>query len=194
MVKKYDSVGNLYELLEVSPRARPEVIEAAYRALIKKYHPDKIGGDEHRAKALNAAKGVLLDEEKRAEYDANVRGKKTSSHDGDYSDLVGKKVGNYTVLELIAEGGFGKTYRAEHNESKLPACIKRGDEVSPLDEEILLQEAASIWDLRHYGIPAMRDVVRLEDKSLALVMSYVPGSTLEKIVEKNGGLDSEHVA
>lgn len=184
--------SSYYDLLEVSPRARPEVIEAAYKALVKQYHPDKIGGDERHTKALNEAKEVLLDPGKRSRYDQASR--HTFSDDGDYSNLVGKKVGNYHVLELIAEGGFGKTYRAEHLESKLPVCIKRGDEVSPQDEEILLQEAASIWDLRHYGIPAMRDVVRLEDKSLALVMSYVPGPTLEKIVEKNGGLDPEHVA
>jgi len=194
MAKNDASVGNLYELLEISPRARSEVIEAAYRSLIKQYHPDKIGGDERRAKALNAAKGILLDEDKRAEYDVTLRSKNSSVRDNDYSNLVGKMVGNYQVLELIAEGGFGKTYKAEHLESKLPVCIKRGDDVSPLDEEILLQEATSIWDLRHYGIPAVRDVVRLPDTSLALVMSYIPGPTLEKIVEKHGGLDAEHVA
>ncbi len=196
MVRKKVNISSgisYYNLLEVSPRARPEVIEAAYRTLIKQYHPDKMGGDGQLAKALNEAKVVLLDPDQRKRYD-HERIRNLSSDSGDFSDLVGKKVGNYNVLELIAEGGFGKTYRAEHVESKLPACVKRGENVSPLDEEILLQEAAAIWDLRHYGIPAMRDTVRLADDSLALVMSYVPGFTLEKIVEKNKKLDPEHVA
>ena len=29
-----------YDWLEVSPKASPEVIEKAYKALVKKYHPD----------------------------------------------------------------------------------------------------------------------------------------------------------
>ena len=31
---------NYYEILEVSQNASPEVIEKAYKALVKKYHPD----------------------------------------------------------------------------------------------------------------------------------------------------------
>ncbi|HLC98136.1 MAG TPA: protein kinase [Candidatus Nanoarchaeia archaeon] len=189
-----------YDLLEVSPRARPEVIEAAYKALIKQYHPDKSDGDERRAKALNEARDVLLDPKERARYDQEqVRGKSprdhfSGGHSEDYSNLVGKMVGSFQALELIAEGGFGKTYRGEHSKDHFPVCIKRGDNISPQDQEILLQEADAIWELRHYGIPAMRDVVHLDDGSVALVMSYVPGPTLEQIVEKHGGLDPEHVA
>lgn len=58
----------------------------------------------------------------------------------------------------------------------------------------MIGEARAMWDLRHYGIPAIRDLHRLEDGSLALVMSYVPGPTLAQLVEKNGPLDPEHVA
>ena len=31
---------NYYDLLEVSEKASPEVIEKAYKTLVKKYHPD----------------------------------------------------------------------------------------------------------------------------------------------------------
>lgn len=44
-----------YEALQVSPYASKEVIDAAYRALIKKTHPDH-GGNEDQAKELNRAK------------------------------------------------------------------------------------------------------------------------------------------
>ena len=55
-----------------------------------------------------------------------------------------------------------------------PVCIKHAHYISPEDEKILMEEARAIWDLRHYGIPVMRDILKLEDKSLALVMSYIP--------------------
>ena len=32
--------NTLYEILEVSENASPEVIEKAYKILVKKYHPD----------------------------------------------------------------------------------------------------------------------------------------------------------
>ena len=31
---------NYYEILEVDSKASPEVIEKAYKTLVKKYHPD----------------------------------------------------------------------------------------------------------------------------------------------------------
>jgi serine/threonine protein kinase len=173
--------NDLYNLLEVSPRARSEVIEAAYRALMKQYHPDR-GGDERIAQSLNNAFEILFDKDKRLEYDK------------DRDSLDGKIVGNYKILKKIAEGGFGKTYLGEHVSMGTPVCIKHENNISPQDEEILIEEAKSIWDLRHYGIPAIRDLLKLEDGSLALVMSYVPGPTLEQVVKKEGSLDSENVA
>ena len=68
------SQPNLYELLEVSPAASPEVIRAAYRALMEKYHPDK--HPEHRrawaeeiTRQLNQAYAVLSNPQKRRAYD-----------------------------------------------------------------------------------------------------------------------------
>ncbi|MBI2672918.1 protein kinase, partial [Candidatus Woesearchaeota archaeon] len=75
-----------------------------------------------------------------------------------------------------------------------PVCIKHAHYVSPQDEEIIRKEAKAIWDLRHHSLPAMRDMFRMDDGSFALVMSYIPGPTLEQIIQKNGKLDSEHVA
>ena len=51
-----------------------------------------------------------------------------------------------------------------------------------------------MWDLRHFSFPAVRDLVRLDDESLALVMSFIEGPTLAKIIEKYGRMEAEHVA
>jgi DnaJ-domain-containing protein 1 len=65
---------NLYQVLEVCSSASPEVIRAAYRALMEKHHPDK--NPEHcRSLAeeiscrLNHAYGVLSNPQKRRMYD-----------------------------------------------------------------------------------------------------------------------------
>lgn len=175
---KYPS-ADLYAVLEVSPRASKEVIHAAYRALSMANK-----NSEKRLLSLNVAKDILLDDDKRDDYDKHRDG-----------DAKGKQIGNYRILEKIAEGGFGKTYKGEQITLKAPVCIKHAHKVSPQDEEIMLQEASAIWDLRHYGIPNIRDVLRLDDGSIALVMSYVAGPTLAQIIEKNkGGIDAEHVA
>jgi DnaJ-class molecular chaperone len=65
---------SLYQMLEVSPIASPEVIKAAYRALMEKYHPDKHPERrrlwaEEISMQLNAAYAVLSDPRKRRDYD-----------------------------------------------------------------------------------------------------------------------------
>jgi DnaJ-class molecular chaperone len=65
---------NFYEMLEVSCNASPEVIRAAYRALMEKHHPDKHSehlraSAEEMARDLNHAYAVLSDPQKRREYD-----------------------------------------------------------------------------------------------------------------------------
>ncbi len=59
-----------YELLQVHPRASPEMIKKAYRTLMGEMgaHPD-LGGDEERAKLLNEAYAVLGDPDLRRAYD-----------------------------------------------------------------------------------------------------------------------------
>jgi hypothetical protein len=60
-----------YEILQVSPKAGSEVIDAAYRRLARRYHPDvnpSQAADE-RMRELNRALEVLMDPRKRADYD-----------------------------------------------------------------------------------------------------------------------------
>lgn len=58
-----------YAVLGVARGASAAVIKAAYRALVKRHHPDAGGGSE-RILALNAAWEVLGDGERRRRYDA----------------------------------------------------------------------------------------------------------------------------
>ena len=60
-----------YELLQVTPTADLEIITAAYRALIRRHHPDRNPSPSADAttKLLNEAWEILSDPAKRAEYD-----------------------------------------------------------------------------------------------------------------------------
>src|ERR1017187_5440150 len=175
------STNDPYKVLEVNNRASDLVIKAAYHALAKKHHPDQ-GGKAKLLQEVVEAYEILSDSNKRKEFDQEA------------NDQNGTIIGNYKILSEIAEGGFGCTYKGEHVMTKDPACIKHCSMVSPAHDKILIQEMKSIWDLRHYALPVMRDLQRMDDGSLALVMSYIPGPTLEQVVEKAGKLDPETVA
>ena len=133
-----------YGVLEVSPRASPAVIAAAYKALMREHHPDK-RGDEEIAKKVNEAYDTLSDPKRKAAYDA-------TSAMGE-----GTVVGNYRIIREIASGGFGTTYLGEHILAKEPVCVKHCHHVSSAYEDTLIQEARAVWDLRHYSLPVMRD-------------------------------------
>jgi hypothetical protein len=63
-----------YAVLGVSQASEDVVIRAAYRALMRRYHPDADPSSEasQRAQAINAAYAVLSDPDKRARYDGSL--------------------------------------------------------------------------------------------------------------------------
>jgi molecular chaperone DnaJ len=71
MWKKMEELS-YYEILEISQNADKSTIKKAYRAMAKKYHPDKNPGDkeaEHKFKLCNEAYQCLSDDQQRSIYD-----------------------------------------------------------------------------------------------------------------------------
>ena len=69
---------NYYEILEVDKNASQEVIEKAYKALAKKYHPDLQQGSKkqeyaEKMKVINEAYEVLSDNLKRQQYNEKLQ-------------------------------------------------------------------------------------------------------------------------
>ena len=79
---------NYYDWLEISRNASPEVVEKAYKTLVKKYHPDLQEGEnkqqaEEMIKKINEAYSVLSDEAKRKQYDETIKESTISKEDYD---------------------------------------------------------------------------------------------------------------
>lgn len=116
-----------YAILQVHPSAEPEVIEAAYRRLAAKYHPDVNPSPDATARmqAINEAHRVLSDPSLRAAYDARravsttasgsephaERGQRTLRYLGWFIALfllseLYWRVGGRGLLILVALGGL----------------------------------------------------------------------------------------
>ncbi|MBI4142513.1 protein kinase [Candidatus Uhrbacteria bacterium] len=160
-----------YDLLEVHPQARIEVIEAAFQALLA-LHPNGA-----RTAQLREAHETLADPKRRRAYDR------------ERTDLVGTVIGSYRVVEQIAEGAIGITYRGEHILTGLPVCVKHCAWLDAETNATLVHEAKLLWGLAHFALPVIHDIIRCADGRIALIMQYVPGPTIAQYVEKHGRID-----
>ena len=63
-----------YQVMQVDPAADPEVIDAAFRRLALKYHPDRSTDPNapERMRQLLEAKNVLSDPNRRSDYDMSI--------------------------------------------------------------------------------------------------------------------------
>lgn len=175
---------DLYTLLGVHSRACVEVIEGAYRALSTLQHENPNHKErDHLLERFTDAYDTLINPERRKTYDERLG-----------EPLTGKVYGPWRILEQIAEGGCGRTYRGEHARLKHPVCLKHYAKVSTDMDEVLMNEVRAVWDLRHYAIPVMRDAFQIpKDGSWVIVMSYIPGPTLAQVIQKMGKIDPENL-
>jgi len=68
------AVRTLYQTLQLDPEADPEVVEAAFKRLAFKHHPDRSKDPESpaRMREILEAKSVLGDPKKRLAYDRSI--------------------------------------------------------------------------------------------------------------------------
>ena len=75
-----DSDQDLYQILQIDPAAEQEVVQAAFKRLALKYHPDKNPSPDanRRMQELNDAYDVISDPVQRAAYDRERQEKLTA--------------------------------------------------------------------------------------------------------------------
>jgi hypothetical protein len=100
---------NYYEILGVDRGAEQEVIDAAFRAMMRRYHPDTFAGPkteaERRAKQLNEAYAVLRNSERRRAYDATL-GPAAPLPPPIYDTLPNPDAGRAIPRRILALGAF----------------------------------------------------------------------------------------
>ena len=101
---------DFYKTLGVSEKASQAEIKAAYRALAKKYHPDKNPGAKGRFKVIGEAYGVLSDPKKRKQYDQMRRIPNLGFERGRARNSASDSGGGFSFEDLEGFGGLGDIF------------------------------------------------------------------------------------
>jgi eukaryotic-like serine/threonine-protein kinase len=103
-------------------------------------------------------------------------------------DLVGKRVGPYTIDSLIGKGGMGVVFKARDTQLNRIVALKvlpAGQFADPERKRRFLQEAQAASALNHPNIITVYGI-RQEDGLDFLVMEYAPGQTLDQLIPRKG--------
>jgi serine/threonine-protein kinase len=99
----------------------------------------------------------------------------------------GQTVGKYRILSPLGSGGFGSVYLAEDSWIDKKVAIKVPHRQN-LDFGELLREPRLLASLSHPNIVTVLTAEK-QDDVFFIVMEYVPGDTLEAVIERDGTLD-----
>ncbi len=103
-----------------------------------------------------------------------------------------KKIGRYEVIEELGRGAMGVVYKASDPTIGRMVAVKvltlddKPEEGTLSPRETFLREARAAGRLSHHGIVTIHDA--LEDETTRtsyIVMEYIPGRTLERILISN---------
>lgn len=95
---------NYYEILEIDKNASPEIIEKAYKTLVKKYHPDLQKNNlknnyEEKIKKINEAYETLSNPEKREKYNLIIENNEISEEN--YNKLYNENINLKNEINLL---------------------------------------------------------------------------------------------
>jgi formylglycine-generating enzyme required for sulfatase activity len=93
----------------------------------------------------------------------------------------------YRIVKLLGQGGFGAVYRAWDINLSAPCAVKENFDVSPEASRQFAREASLLANLRHPGLPKVIDHFSLTNQGQYLVMEFIEGDDLQKIVFNAGG-------
>ncbi|MGH9936632.1 MAG: serine/threonine protein kinase, partial [Blastocatellia bacterium] len=106
--------------------------------------------------------------------------------------MLGRIIGNYEVVSQFGEGGMGELYFGRHTRLAREVIIKtiRTEDFSPRQVEHLRdrleREAFVQSQLDHPNIVRVYDFVAIGDTT-CIVMEYVPGRDLRKMISRETG-------
>src|SRR6266487_5739189 len=94
---------------------------------------------------------------------------------------VRQKVGNYSLIHLLGQGGFADVYLGEHIYLKTQAAIKvLRVQLSASSIDDFMNEARTIARLEHPNIVRVLECGITEERTPFLVMAYAPNGSLRQ--------------
>ncbi|MEO8706872.1 MAG: serine/threonine-protein kinase, partial [Kofleriaceae bacterium] len=100
-------------------------------------------------------------------------------------DLLGRKLGEYTVLASLGGGAFGNVYRAVHGRSGLIVAIKLLHRpIDDTESSRVLVEARAAAMLSHPNVVQVYDLAVSSDRRPYIVMQHLEGRSLAKLLEQ----------
>jgi curved DNA-binding protein CbpA len=128
---------NFYDVLNVDTDATRKDIKAAYKPLVKKYHPDRSTGDTEMFELISKAYTILSNPESREEYDREYKLIKQS--ESDHKSLKEEAKEYYdaqdTGITKKTKEESKKDYDDLFSEMDKKHKYKRGDNDDVLDEK-----------------------------------------------------------
>ncbi len=106
-----------------------------------------------------------------------------------------RRLGQYTLQEVIGKGGMGVVYRAQHALLQRPTAIKllRPEAINDASMARFEREAQLASELTHPNTVDIFDFGRTPQGSFYCVMEYLQGRTLEDLVSTEGPLPANRV-
>ncbi len=104
--------------------------------------------------------------------------------------MIGRTVGNYRIVEKLGEGGMGSVYRGIDQLVERNVAIKvlkPGLATNSTTHDRFLAEAKALAKLNHPAIAMLYSFFRESDEYF-MVMEYVPGQNLEKMIRTHGAI------
>lgn len=103
-------------------------------------------------------------------------------------------IGSYAIIKQIGEGAFGRTYLGKHLRLQIPACLKQEKTRDPVFMKLFTEEARTLARLHHESLPSFMEYYEDSDPTVGqvIVMSFVTGDSLTKLMEQGGAVDDEH--
>ncbi len=98
-------------------------------------------------------------------------------------------VNRYRVAALLGQGGFGAVYRGWDMTLSRHCAIKENFVVSEEAQRQFLREATVLANLTHPNLPRVNDHFVIPYQGQYLVMDYVDGEDLDKIIATRGAID-----
>src|SRR5918999_6401850 len=97
--------------------------------------------------------------------------------------------GRYRVLKRLGSGGMATVFLCEDTRLRLKVAVKRLHAESPRDTARRFQREARLGaSLNHQNVVSTFDIVT-DDEGVLIVMEYVEGETLAKLIQREGGID-----